>query len=350
MRPIRSMTLALLVGGIAAASAAAHAGPQASSTSADAAAHASDLFKEGMRFVAQQKWAEAETKFLAAFALNPTYDIAANLGQTQYRLGKHVEAAEHLAFALKAWPVVGKKEPREAAERRVEELRKLVASLTIQVSTAGAVVTIDGATVGQAPIEREVFVEPGKHTVSAKLGGYEAATQAVDVAKGTSTPVTLKLAAIAPTATASANVSPPPTATATGRARTGPPPALIIVGGVLAAGGLAAGAGLTVAANGKGSDISALQEQLWKGGAQYPCAGASTTSCGTLRDALASRDALSKGAVAGFVLGSAFALATTGMGLWLARTPKDEAPAQPAVRVMPAVGSGEGGIVVVGAW
>jgi tetratricopeptide (TPR) repeat protein len=168
---------------------------------ADATAHApappaserTSLFREAMRFVAEEDWAAAEQKFRAAFALNPTYDIAANLGQTQYRLGKHAEAANHLAFALTVWPVVGKHEPRVAAERRIRELRPLVASLTIKVSAAGAAVAIDGATIGRAPLDREVFVEPGAHTISAKLEGHDA-VETINAAKGATIPVTLTLA------------------------------------------------------------------------------------------------------------------------------------------------------------
>jgi hypothetical protein len=137
-----------------------------------------------MSDVKQKKWAEAEAKLLGALALNPSYDVAVNLGQTQYRLGKYRDAAENIAFALRSWPIVAKKEQREAAVKRLEEVRKLVATVTIRVSVPGAMVLVDGKEIGRSPLTAEVFVDPGTRTIEAKLAGFLDAKQTITTVKG----------------------------------------------------------------------------------------------------------------------------------------------------------------------
>jgi hypothetical protein len=167
--------------------------------------------------------------------------------------------------------------------------------------------------------------------VSAHREGYTIAPQTITVGKGEARDVSLSAAA-----------PPPPWR---------PGPALIIPASVLGVAGIAVGAGLTAAANAKSSDITALQGELRQGGTAFPCAGAPAPGmCKTLHDTAASRDALSRGAVAGFVLGGAFALAAGGLTVWRARAPKDEGAQARKVRVAPLVGAGQGGVVMVGAW
>ncbi len=84
-------------GGIGERAAAAQPAQAAPIAPADAVAERAEaLFREANALVKQQRWAEAEASYLAVWALRPTYDVAANLGHTQYRLGKLREAAEHL--------------------------------------------------------------------------------------------------------------------------------------------------------------------------------------------------------------------------------------------------------------
>src|SRR5258708_21490866 len=58
-----------------------------------------ELFVEGVRRMNNQDWAGAYVSLLAAWRLEKRWSIAANLGAVELKLGKHREAAEHLAFA-----------------------------------------------------------------------------------------------------------------------------------------------------------------------------------------------------------------------------------------------------------
>jgi type VI secretion system secreted protein VgrG len=92
-------------------------------------------------------------------------DVAVSLGQTQIRLGKLREGAQHLAYAVRHWQVTAKQGPREAAVKRLEEVRKELAVATVKVSVAGAEVLVDGQRIGTSPIEYEVFLDPGTRTI-----------------------------------------------------------------------------------------------------------------------------------------------------------------------------------------
>jgi hypothetical protein len=353
MSPTHVMPIVLLLAATAVAGAAS-AQPAAAPPAADTVSKAEALFQEGMRFVAQKQWADAEQRFLAAWALNPSYDVAANLGQTQYRLGKHREAARHLAYALKSWPLVGKRETRDLAEKRLAELRELLGSLTIRVTVPGAVVSVDGVRVGQSPVEVEVFVDPGSHVVEAKLDGYDDARAEVQAAKGAKQEVSLALARSAPPAVPVAGATPPRKEE---QVPPLPPPvkqvwrpgvAVFVTGGVLAVGGLAAGVGLTVAANGKSSDADTIGARL---GGPSTCTGTPATSvamdCKAVKAALRSQSVLTDAAKGTFVAGGLLALATVGLAIWTSLGPTQK---RVGPRLVPLVGARQGGFTVVGTW
>ena len=138
-------------------------------------------FKEG-------KFAAAEEAYRAAFALKKGYDIAGNLGAAELALGLHREAARHLAFTLRLFPITGDPALREQMKKAFEQCRREVGALRVKVAPAGAAVRVDGAPVtteeepraagvsaapdGEAPQVDEVFVDPGEHVVEAALEGY----------------------------------------------------------------------------------------------------------------------------------------------------------------------------------
>jgi tetratricopeptide (TPR) repeat protein len=354
---------------VVAASAALSAGPahaqppqQAAPLSAEAAARADELFKAGNNDVRQQKWVEAEAKFIAAFELNRSYDIAANLGHTQFRLGKHREAAEHLQFALRSWPITGEKERRELAAKRLAELRKLLASVTIRVSVPGATVFVDGKEVGRSPLADEVFLEPGPRTIEAKLAGYADAKQAIDATKGSSPEVTLAMQAAAPTSRSGGGVTggtvrQEPSgarlgagsseegnagAPGGGGASSGPNMALGIGGLSVTGLGLVAGIVFAAVSNARSDEARELRSQLVRDGGPRPCLmPALAERCGDVDSAFKARDAFGDAAVWSFI-GTGIAGAST--VIYVLVTPKSR------VQAAPVMGPRAGGLVVSGAW
>ncbi|MCC6557580.1 MAG: PEGA domain-containing protein, partial [Polyangiaceae bacterium] len=287
--------------------------------------------------------------------LRPTYDVAANLGHTQYRLGKLREAAGHLELAVRQWPLAGKKEPKELAAARLAELRRSLVSVRLTVSAPGAVVLVDGERIGTSPIEHEVFLDPGKRTIEARKAGFRDAKLEVEAGKGMALELPLTLEA-------EVAAAPVPAAPAAGGGGAGPkasPEVRVEEGGgmpsrrtVLIAGGATAGAALvagvifTVVANGKASDAEEQREALAATGGRSGCSGAGAPSgCAALSDAFDSRDAFSNAAFWSFLGAGAIGAATV-----VYAVVTRPAPASTGARLLPVVGSGGGGAVVVGAF
>jgi|HubBroStandDraft_6_1064221.scaffolds.fasta_scaffold163497_1 hypothetical protein len=339
--------------------------PTAGARSMEAVKQADVLFQKGNRLYADKKWGEAEAAFAAAWALNPSFDVASNLGAAQFQLGKYRDAAEHLAFALRQWPLIGGPTRRQIALDRLRECRKHVGALGIRASTAHVEVQVDGHAVGATPLDLEVFVEPGRHVVEGRLEGYEAARQDVDATAGAGMTVTLAMVATpavpAVQAPAKEEVGavvkkeevpvPPPVPPTLPVKEGGWKPGLpvLVTGGALAVVGLAVGVGLTVAANGKSADATAMRAGL--GGQPMTCtpglSTASSPSCGTLKSTLTAESTLSSAAVGSFVAGGACALITAGLGLWRFRTPSDQ---KVAVRVVPEVAPDHASVILFGRW
>jgi hypothetical protein len=67
------------------------------------------------------------------------------------------------------------------AKKSSAELEAKLGKLRIQCSTAGAEISVDGKSVGQAPIADLIWAMPGKHQVTARQEGYAPAIEDVEV-------------------------------------------------------------------------------------------------------------------------------------------------------------------------
>jgi tetratricopeptide (TPR) repeat protein len=285
------------------------------------AAQVADLFARAQAAYARGDKIGAHDAYKAAWALQRSYDIAGNLGNLELKLGRNRDAAEHLTFALEDFPPTGDPAQRKAVEKRLAEALKEIGRLRIRVNVDGASVTVNGASIGEAPFPRAVFVEPGTVIIEAKLAGYVGGRQTINVGKGDDQEVKLALVA----------------------ERRGPSIGLVIGGSVTAAVGVGAGIGLLVAGAGKASDADKLAAQGKAAGlscASPPQAG----KCQALHDANAASDTLHNAAIPVLVVGAAFAAATVTYALWPRRAPERSA----GTAVMPVVSPGFGGFVMSG--
>ena len=315
----------------AAALASEHSAPGAEKTAMTDKAR--QLFQEGVAAYGKGKIQEAYASFLAAWSLNPHWQIAANLADIELELHKNREAAEHASYYRKHAPA----DRRENAEAQAKRALALVGTLAIEVDTAGPDVLVDDVEVGRAPLGEPVFLEPGPHRVVARFPGRPDAVQAVTLAAGGSERVSLKVLK---------NEQPDPRVAP---GATGPSMPIVITGGALAAVGLIVGTALTVAANGKASSADTLRSMVGSNSACTGTAAGSNPNCAQLTNALNGHDAFTKGAFASFVIGGAFAAATVGLVVRATTTSKVEKGA-PAVRVTPVLGRAQGGIVVLGSF
>lgn len=201
------------------------------------------LFRKGIEAHKQGNWPEAESYYRSAFELKRSYDIAGNLGDVELKLNKPRDAAEHLAFTIRNFPLTGKPELRERMQKTLTEARVQVGAVKVAVNVDRADIYVDGQRIGQAPMTEEYFVTPGPHTIEARLKGYQSARQGIQAEKGAQQDVRLSLLPIKP---------PPP------EKRSKVP--AIVLGGVAVA-GLGAGVGLFLASNAqlkKGEELTTV--------------------------------------------------------------------------------------------
>ncbi|WP_437636424.1 PEGA domain-containing protein [Sorangium sp. So ce854] len=309
----------------------------------------------------------AEAELESAWELNPTFDVAYNLGNTAYQLKKHKEAAQYLSFALRHWPLLkGVAKLRPRAEQWLAESRAQVGALKVSVTVAGAEVLVDGKNVGRAPLEGEVFVDPGEHRVEARHLDYGPSSQTVSVAKGGTAEVKLAITPVRSEAQATAGVKTEGGGSATGAGGLGPmagPPAgpvepqplppekrswvPVTALGAASAVGLGVGIGMTVASNNASADGRAQADAILRAGGGCPDAPpAHEQACSELRATASRVDTFGRAATVAYTASGVLAIAAVTYALW----PRPGTKASGKVRVLPETQVGYGGIVVQGAW
>src|SRR5262245_43881379 len=152
----------LVAASVPAAARAADPAPPANPEKTVMTDKARQLYEEGLAAIQKQKWLEARASLLAAWALNKHWQIAANLAGCELELGKFRDAAEHAAYYLKNSPP----DRHEKAEGQLKRAKAKVGTLSVSVlsvDAAGAEVLVDDVSVGRAPLDDAIYVEPGWH-------------------------------------------------------------------------------------------------------------------------------------------------------------------------------------------
>jgi hypothetical protein len=161
-----------------------------------AKAQAQELLGQGTKLYAQGDVAGALEKFNAAYAAYASPKLMFNIGQCNRDLSRPVEALEafekFLASAADASP-----EMAADARKAVAQLQKKLGRIQIDCETAGAEVSVDGKSVGMAPLPDPIWATPGHHQVTAKHASAALAIEDVDVTTGTVSTVTVRLAPVA---------------------------------------------------------------------------------------------------------------------------------------------------------
>lgn len=287
---------------------------------------ARELFDRAVKAMEEQRWEDCRASFLAALNIHQSYQIAGNLAFCETKLGRVTDAAEHAALSLREMPADAPPDRKAGAEAVFKEVRPKVAELSIRVSKPDAEVFVDGRSMGRAPLAAAVFVEAGDHKLEARLGG--ATARAALTAKGGGThEIALTF-----------DEQRPPEGWK-------PPLALVLASGGLALAGIGAGAGLTVAANGKAEEAKTLRAGVGDGSACTPPTTAPARQCATLLEAWTTQGTLSNAALGAFVAGGALSVATVALLVWN-RSKSDSA----RIGVAPAVSAQSAGLLVRGQW
>lgn len=324
--------LALALGTTAASASAqskpgpAPAAPSAAPSVPEAAGDpARSLFEEGTANLNAGQFAQAAEKLRAAWKLKKSYDVAANLGASLLKLGAHAEAARFLSFGLREYPVGGKPSVKKWIGELLDEAKKEITTLRVQVSVDGADVTVNGESLGPSPLADETYVAPGTLHVRATKQGYEPASAEQRGEKGGS--ITLRLA-------------PEPRGPTTMSAERPRWPA--IAGGGLAVALVGTGIAFAVVASDKAGAADKKLEEIRATPNAGPCSVTAVTgACGELSELNRAHDQMRNVSVGLLIGAGVVAAATVAYTVWAVKGP---------VRAGMTVGPRGTGILVQGAF
>lgn len=284
------------------------------------------------------RFADAEEAYREAWAVKKGYDIAGNLGAAELAQGKVREAAQHLAFTLRMFPITGEPALREQMQRALDQCRERVGAVRVKLDVKGAQVLVDGAPAGEAPLLDAVFVDPGLHTFEAKLEGYTGAPRRVKVASGGVVELTLPLEPVPKRAIPLDEPAP---------RRRSPVPGIVL--GAVAAAGFGAGAVFLGLEAARSSSAAAIRSQILADHQSCVLGTASydASRCPGLQSTLRADDTFHNLAVGAFIVGGAAALGTGAFFLWPSKQPSR---AGHALQVTPAFSAASSGIVLSGSF
>jgi hypothetical protein len=139
-----------------------------------ARAHA-ELRKQGNEAAKAGQIPEAIEAWAKAYAVRPVFAVACAIGRAEL-LGRAnpAPAALWLTRCLRLAPVPVKGQAKELAAQQEELVlrdlaRSRVGALRIEAEP-DAEISVDGRSVGKAPLGDEVFLEPGSHRITVSLG------------------------------------------------------------------------------------------------------------------------------------------------------------------------------------
>jgi hypothetical protein len=164
------------------------------------------LFAEGRAALARPRDLAKACEILAkSYALRQRGDTLLNLAECHRRQGKTATAWREFDEAIRFAVSVEFREAIDAAVTRRDELALALSELYVEVDTkslpADLNVVLDGKKLPPQQWNERLFVDPGKHVVTATAPGYEPFEGSVEVApkaKGTVLPVTPKAIPVAP--------------------------------------------------------------------------------------------------------------------------------------------------------
>jgi hypothetical protein len=256
----------------------------------------------------QKRWDEARILFLELWNRAKSYDVASSLGLVEYQLKNYAEAAKYYTYAVANIPPMEKPETVDRFNAILQELRGLVGTTKIKVNQPSAEVLIDGKAVGQSPLESELFLNVGPHTIQAKLGD-QTDTKTVDVLAGSEHYLEFELqpassAGVAPPTGETPQPAPEQDSTPKSGGASWAP---VIAGGVLTLVGVGAGLGFHFAANSDRDEFDGLVEDIGEGSCGSP---SSPAQCSDLPDLAEGYDRKRNFSTAGFVVGGVALIGT----------------------------------------
>jgi hypothetical protein len=302
-------------------------------------------FKEGIAAFDRRDFEAARVAFLQTFALKPSAPVVRrNLGLAEIYSGHYLEGARRLGRVIHTTDE-GTSSDRA---RMVDSLKKAEAHLervTVEVNMEGAEIQIGDIDLGVSPMPFAWYLEPGPYEVRVSKPGFVTYSESRMARAGNAQHMRIHLKPVVvelPTP-----VAPPPAVAAEPlplEVHQGPNPWVLAAGGVLTAGGLAAGLTLSLFAADNSDKVERLGDTIGNEG----CGGGSPyqDQCAQLADAAAAHDRQVRWATVSFALGAAAGVSTLVYGL-LASSARANAPPPVGARSVAISLGAQGPLLVV---
>lgn len=158
-------------------------------TTAEARTH----FQRGVRLGEMGSYREAAIEFEAAYRLAPHFAVLFNLGQAYVALARPVDAVEVLRRYLTEGGSALPPSRRSEVQAIIRQQEGRISTVTVEANVDGAVLLIDGVTVGRSPLPAPVRVARGAHQFTAVLEGYRATPRTVDIGGEDNVRVSMRL-------------------------------------------------------------------------------------------------------------------------------------------------------------
>ena len=169
-------------------------------------------FEHAIKLYEDTDYTLALAEFERVYELMPDYRVLYNIGQVSIQLGRYARAyrtlKEYVARGGSELPA----DRARAVEADLSSLSGKIASVSVDVTPAGAEIWVDGTVVGTAPLAERLVVDVGEHRLEARLGGYVPGSRSITLAGGDRRELSFRLE---PEAPKSAQPPTPPTAAPT---------------------------------------------------------------------------------------------------------------------------------------
>ncbi len=152
-------------------------------------------FEQAVALFNDGNFPAALTEFEQAYRLRPAAFVHYNIGLTQKALFRYSDAIASLQRYLDESTALTP-ERRAEATQIINELKALLADVTLVVLPAGAAVTLDGRAMGVAPFSRPLAIAAGIHKLEITADGHEPQKRDLIVTAGVPLRIELALKAI----------------------------------------------------------------------------------------------------------------------------------------------------------
>ena len=309
------------------------------------------LYRKAQNAFEAGDFEQARGLFLQAYAIQPRAEVALGLGQAEFELKRYRDCAEHLDFAIHNLGPNVSETVFAQARKALAEAKAQVAVLNVATQRNGAEISVDGKLVGTAPLGLPLYLEPGAHEISARLG-QNGITRPVSMQAGEQSSINLSFAAQGPRDESPwASGAPRATSRDPANQPTAPEPSQtrslvpVVIGGAVFLASATAAVLFRIDSDSEFNDADALLAKLGRTG----CPSVSNAAdCAALATANRNGDRSRNWSTTAIVVAGGALLGTIAYWYWPASSTKTSAAASKQVRLGAGIVPSASGIFVSG--